>query len=183
VVFVRAEGICVFCGKLSVFDKHTMSSAMEIASSISTRLQYQHKSLLDLIDGLTDEQLRRNIVPGKWSIFENIVHLTTYQHAFIERIKRILTGTTPQFDRYTAEGDPLFHDNCGKSTREIMQDLLVTRKEMAAEILSFQPGDLLKSGSHPVFGKMDLIKWLHFFLLHEAHHLFTIFKLTAEFKK
>ena len=42
---------------------------MQMSSSISTRLHYQHKSLLDIIDGLTDEQVRRQIIPGKWSIF------------------------------------------------------------------------------------------------------------------
>jgi len=156
---------------------------MQMPSSISTRLQYQHKSLLDIIDGLTDEQIRRQIIVGKWSIFENIVHLSTYQHVFISRIKQILEQESPAFPRYTADADPLFHDNCSKSSREIMQDLLTTRKEMAAEIVSFKETDLEKTGQHPVFGKMNLIQWLNFVLLHEAHHLFTIFKLTAELKK
>jgi len=62
---------------------------MQMPSSISTRLQYQHKSLLDIIDGLTDEQIRRQIITGKWSIFENITHLATYQHTFISRIKQM----------------------------------------------------------------------------------------------
>jgi uncharacterized damage-inducible protein DinB len=156
---------------------------MEMPSSISTRLQYQHKSLLDLIDDLTDEQIRRQIITGKWSIFENIVHLATYQHIFIIRVKLILDEENPSFPRYTAETDPLFHDNCSKSSREIMQDLLTTRKEMAAGIVSFKETDLAKTGQHPVFGQMNLIQWLNFFLLHEAHHLFTIFKLAAELRK
>jgi uncharacterized damage-inducible protein DinB len=156
---------------------------MPMPSSISTRLQYQHKSLLDLIDGLTDEQTRKAVIPGKWSIFENTVHLQTYQHTFIHRVKLILENSNPSFERYTAEADPLFHDNCAKSTREIMQDLLTTRKEMAAEIISFNEEDLVKTGTHPFFGPMRLSQWLNFFLLHEAHHLFTIFKLAAEIKK
>ena len=156
---------------------------MQIASSISTRLQYQHKTLLDLIDGLADEQVRRPIFPGKWSIFENMVHLQTYQHVFISRLNQILTENNPAFSRYNAEADPLFHDNCSKSTREIMQDLLTTRKEMCAVILSFKEADLAKTGTHPAFGQMNLIQWLNFFLLHEAHHLFTIFKLSAELRK
>lgn len=156
---------------------------MQMPSSISTRLQYQHKSLLDIIDGLTDEQIRRQIIAGKWSIFENIVHLATYQHTFISRIKQMLEQDNPSFPRYTAESDPLFHDNCSKSSREIMQDLITTRKEMAAGIISFKETDLDKSGQHPLFGQMNLIQWLNFFLLHEAHHLFTIFKLAAELKK
>jgi hypothetical protein len=30
---------------------------------------------------------------------------------------------------------------------------------------------------------MTILQWMNFFLLHEAHHLFTIFKLAAELKK
>jgi uncharacterized damage-inducible protein DinB len=156
---------------------------MHLPSSISTRLQYQHKSLIDLIDGLSDEQIRRPINTGKWSIFENIVHLATYQHIFIQRIKQILKDTNPSFERYTADADPAFHDNCAKSSREIMGDLVTTRKEMAAEIANFPDTDLAKTGLHPVFGSMTLLQWLNFFLLHEAHHMFTILKLAAELKK
>lgn len=153
---------------------------MPITSSISTRLQYQHKSLLDLIEGLSDEQIRRHVIRDKWSIFENMVHLQTYQHVFIYRVREILKGHNPLFERYTAEADPYFPDNCAKSTREIMQDLLTLRKEMAAEINNLSEEDFQKSGTHPAFGQMSLLQWLNFFLLHEAHHLFTIFKLSRE---
>ncbi len=158
-------------------------STTQIPSSVSTRLQYQHKSLLDLIEGLSDEQIRMQVNPGKWSIFENIVHLQTYQHSAVKRIRRILDEDNPSFERYTAEADPMFHDNCAKSTREIMQDMLTIRKEMSAGIFSFTDADLKKTGEHPVFGKMNLVEWLNFFLLHEAHHLFTIFKMAATLKK
>jgi DinB superfamily len=156
---------------------------MQMPSSLSTRLHYQHKVLVDLIDGMTDEQIRRQIIPGKWSIFENMVHLQTYQHTFIARVRHILDEDNPSFPRYTAEADPVFHDNCTKSSREIMQDLLTTRKEITKGILSFPASDLAKKGTHPAFGTMNLMQWLNFFLLHEAHHLFTIFKLSAELKK
>ncbi len=156
---------------------------MHISSSISTRLQYQHKSLVDIIDGLTDEQARRPIITGKWSIFENIVHLQTYQHTFIKRIQEILTGEKPSFPRYTADADPLFLDNCERSIREVMHDMLTIRKEMAGEMLTFKDADYSKTGSHPLFGEMNILQWINFFLLHEAHHLFVIFKLAAELKR
>ncbi len=156
---------------------------MEMPSSLSTRLQYQHQSLMDIIDDLSDEQIRRQVFSGKWSIFENIVHLQTYQHIFVARVKQILENNNPLFPRYTAESDLLFLDNCDKSSREIVHDLLTIRKEMAAEVLSFPATDLVKTGTHPAFGQLSLTQWLNFFLLHEAHHLFTIFKLAAELKK
>ena len=156
---------------------------MEMSSSLSTRLQYQHKALVDIIDGFTDEQIRRPILTGKWSIFENIVHLQTYQHIFNNRVKQIVEEKNPVFPRYTAEADPEFLDNCGKSTREIMQDMITIRKEMSAAILTLPSSNLTRTGTHPVFGEMTLVQWLNFFLLHEAHHLFTMFKLAAELRK
>jgi uncharacterized damage-inducible protein DinB len=156
---------------------------MHLPSHISTRLQYQHKTLVDIIDGFSEEQIRRQIIPGKWSIFEHIVHLQTYQHTFIDRTKLILQGQLPFFDRYTPEGDPAFLDNCSRSFREIMQDMITTRKEMANEMLHFSEADFAKKGIHPIFGELNLQQWINFFLLHEGHHLFAILKLTGEIRK
>ena len=63
-----------------------------------------------------------------------------------------------------------------------MQDLLTTRKELSSGILSFKETDLERTARHSAYGKMNLVQWLNFFLLHEAHHLFTIFKLGAAIK-
>lgn len=155
---------------------------MQLPSSLSTRLQYQHKCLVDLIDGLSEEMIRRVVQAGKWSVFEHIVHLQTYQHTFISRVRQILEGNQPVLDKYTAEADPLFLDNCCKSFREIMHDFIATRKEMAADLLVLPESDYLKCGTHQAFGSMNLVQWINFFLLHEAHHLFTIFRLTATLK-
>lgn len=155
---------------------------MQLQSSITTRLEYQHKSLLELIEGLSDEQVRRQITLGKWSIFENIVHLHTYQRAFMGRVEEILKNYQPSFERYTAESDPMFYDNCMKSTREIIQELMSDRKILATGLLSLKAEQFRRTGNHPVFGTMTLVQWVQFFLLHEAHHLFTIFKLAASFR-
>jgi hypothetical protein len=117
------------------------------------------------------------------TIFENIAHLQTYQHMFITRIRLILTEEIPVFSPYSAETDPLFHDNCGLSSREVMQDLLSTRKQLSSAILTFKETDFEREALHSTYGKMNLLLWLNFFLLHEAHHLFTIFKLAVELRK
>ena len=136
-----------------------------------------------MIDGLSDEMIRRRVIPGKWSIFENIVHLQTYQHVFCDRIKKMQEENNPSFPRYTADADPAFLDNCGKTTREIMGDMITTRKEMSTGRLAIKDNLLERTGTHPVFGTMNIAQWLNFFLLHEAHHLFAIFKQAAELKK
>ena len=156
---------------------------MPVSTSITTRLQYQHKSLIDLIDGLSDEQIRKPVNAGKWSIFENMLHLATYQHTFFSRMQQMISENNPSFSQYAAESDPLFNESSTKSTREIMKDLLGTRKEMAAAVDTYNENDISKTGRHPVYGILTLQQWLNFFLLHEAHHLFTIFKQAAVIKK
>lgn len=156
---------------------------MQMSSSLSTRLHYQHKSIINIIEGLSDEQIRRQIINGKWSIFENIVHLQTYQHVFIERIKQLLDGNNPAFERYTAEADPLFLENCTLSSREVLHDLITTRKKMSVEMPKLPETDFEKTAKHPVYGEMNFLEWLEFFLLHEAHHLYTIFRLGATLKQ
>ncbi|MDF2381164.1 DinB family protein [Nostoc ellipsosporum NOK] len=155
---------------------------MQMPSSISTRLQYQHKSLLDIIDGLSDDQVHREVVPGKWSIFQHIAHLSCYQHVMIDRIRKILDGDAPVLGAYVAEEDPCFEDICKKSTVDVMRELLGTRKSMAGELNGFAEYDLAKKGVHEAYGEMNLVQCLNFFLLHEAHHLFAIFKLAARLK-
>ncbi len=156
---------------------------MQLPNYLSTRLHYQHKSLLDIIDGLTEKQVRLQVVPGKWSVFENIVHLQTYQHVFCDRIRKIVEEDNPVFSRYLADSDPVFINNCSKSFREIMGDMISTRKDMSVTCLSVKEKDLARTGIHPRFGALNITQWLNFFLLHEAHHLYAIFKLAAELKK
>jgi hypothetical protein len=139
--------------------------------------------LFELIDDLSDELVRRHVIAGKWSIFENIVHLQTYQHTFLKRVKQIEEENKPSFERYTAESDPLFYDNCLLTTRDIIQDLVTTRRVICSHLLNLKENILQRTGLHPLYGPMNILHWCNFFLLHEAHHLFTIFKLVAEVKK
>jgi hypothetical protein len=44
------------------------------------------------------------------------------------------------------------------------------------------PDKLDRTGIHPKYGKLNIIDWTEFFLLHEAHHLFAIFQLTHTLK-
>jgi hypothetical protein len=155
---------------------------MLLTTTYSTRLQLQHKSLIDIIDGLGEQQIRIRTDPAKWSIFENIAHLQTYQHVFNKRVKRILEEDNPVFERYVPDTDPCFIDNCGKSFREVMADYITVRKKMSNGELGLKEENMGRTGMHPAFGKLSLLQWLSFFLLHESHHLYTIFRQAAELR-
>ena len=150
---------------------------MPLSSSIVTRLQHQHRSIRELIGKLPDEVLRRTIIPGKWSAHAHIAHLAAYQPVFIDRLDRIDRESSPVFGRYVAEEDPLFPAYLERSAGSLLDSIDTDR----GRILSFleQRGEplLAKTATHQRFGLLTVTDWTEFFLLHEAHHLYTLFAL------
>lgn len=152
---------------------------MPLSNTIQCRLKSQHESLSGIIRGLTEAQLREPVKPGKWSAFENIAHLVAYQPTFLERLRKIAHEDSPLFDRYTADHDPLFRECCRHGLPELLEDLQTQRFLINNHLMQLNETGLRRQGIHPLYGKFDVTQWSEFFLLHEAHHLFTVFTLTA----
>lgn len=76
--------------------------------SLLTQLVDQPPALDHLLSGLSEDQIRQRPAPAKWSIFENLAHLSRYQEVFLERMQRITTEDHPTFSRYVADEDPGF---------------------------------------------------------------------------
>ncbi|MGD8307736.1 MAG: DinB family protein, partial [Ignavibacteria bacterium] len=55
------------------------------------------------------------------------------------------------------------------------------RQAMNTFLYNLTPEQLNRKGTHQKFGTMNVIQWIEFFLLHEAHHIYTIFKITRQF--
>ena len=143
------------------------------------RLIYQPKSLDQLLEKISEKSIRERPIPEKWSIYENIAHLGRYQEVFLERIAKILNENNPAFSRYVADADPKFIDWCKKPYPLLMKDFYSTREQLNSFLSTIPTDQLHRTGVHPVFGNMTTEGWTEFFLLHEAHHFFTIFKLAA----
>jgi hypothetical protein len=152
---------------------------MPLSDSILARLQYQHKTIDELINDLSEEQLKHRINPDKWSAFENIVHLAAYQPIFIQRINLMLNENEPLFERYVADNDPVFLEYLKKSIAQLLNDISSNRFIILNTLKAFNEEELNRKGRHKTFGLITIASWADFFLLHEAHHLWTIFQLTC----
>jgi hypothetical protein len=152
---------------------------MSLSDSILSRLQYQYKTINELISGLTEEQLKQRINPDKWSAFENIVHLAAYQPTFISRLNLMLNENEPLFERYVAENDPVFYEYLKKPLSELLIDISTKRFAIINLLKNSDEQQLNRKSQHPVYGLITVAGWADFFLLHEAHHLWTIFQLTS----
>ncbi len=148
-----------------------------IYPALTERLKNQHKTVASLIIKLNNEAIQRRPARGKWNIHENIAHLAKYQPVFIDRIRRILATDEPAFEVYKAEEDPEFEFYRAFTTYELLKKISSDREKIYHLIHHLPADKLERTGVHPKFGVLTIAEWAEFFLLHEAHHLFTIFQL------
>jgi hypothetical protein len=144
------------------------------------RLKTQLSSVEVLFAGASPDRIDRRSASGKWSARENLAHIGRYHEILLERLRRILAETSPQFARYRAEEDPGWQEWASKPFEEVRNQLSTLRLKLIDTITGLQASDHARVGIHPAFGEMTLSVWVEFFLVHEAHHLYVILQRIRE---
>jgi len=146
-----------------------------IPAALLGRLETQIEALdfiLTIAQG-TPAALDARPRPDEWSARENLAHLARHHAVFLERLRRLLQEDRPALGRYRAEDDPEWPAWAILSPEEALRRLRSLRIELVALVRSLSLAAGARTGLHPTFGEMDVAGWLEFFLLHEAHHLYT----------
>ena len=60
------------------------------------------------------------------------------------------------------------------------RNFIKSRKTLNDFLFGLDEHQLMRTARHPAYGKWNINGWTQFFLLHEAHHFFTILKLTSQ---
>ena len=153
---------------------------MLLPESTALRLKAQLDCLPTLLAGVSEEALARQPVPGKWSARENLAHLARYQEVFINRLRRMQTEDNPLLPRYRAEDDPEWPLWINREAQGILTTLHAQRTILVHEIQGLTAAELARTAVHPRWGRMTVVQWLEFFLLHEAHHLLAVLQRSRE---
>ena len=156
---------------------------MILSNVTLSRLKTQHEVIDVLISGLSEDELHSRPIPNKWSVHENIAHVTCYQPTFLSRIKGILNQDNLYFEGYIPEEDPDFPKFLSMSAKELLAHQKEKRTEIVNLIFNLSNEQMKRTGIHSKFGYMNILEWTEFFLLHEAHHIYTIFKLIRSIRK
>ena len=151
---------------------------MVLPEATRIRLQSQHQLIDELVSKLTAEQLDQEVFQGKWTVRQQLAHLVRYQEMFFERVQTIMNSFNAVFSPYVAEEDEEFL----KVTKLPVQALLISLKEMRETLNNFyfslNSGELIRKGKHTQLGNFSIALWAEFFLLHEAHHIYSIFLMS-----
>lgn len=154
---------------------------MPLAPATQIRLESQLDALPQLIAPLKNTELRRRPIPDKWSIFEHMAHLARYQEIFVQRLDRIMIDELPGLSAYQAERDIAWGIWLDTDLLTLKRHLKDKRIEIVELIKTYSPQQLKRMGYHARFGAMDVGGWTEFFLLHEAHHFYSILRLKQEY--
>ena len=156
---------------------------MSTRDAVHARLDSQLDALDLVLAGATPALLDARPASGDWSARENLVHLARHATVFLERLARILAEERPRLGRYRAEDDPDWPQWSGLPLDETLRRLADVRSRLIAWVKGLTPEQLARTGLHPAFGPMTIPQWLEFFLLHEAHHLYTAMLCVAEARR
>jgi uncharacterized damage-inducible protein DinB len=173
----RTSSRCGGRGELLVYAIERDYDAGTVSTLASLpRLATQLDALPLLLGDASPEALRRRTASGKWSAHENLAHVARVHELFLGRVRRILSEDGPALPQYRAEDDADWPAWAALSTDEVRRRLAMLRSELVGVVGRFTPVELARTGIHARFGPMPLTLWIEFFLLHEAHHLYTILK-------
>ena len=153
---------------------------MFLPETTAQRLRCGHGAIAVLLRDQKEDHMRLRPSPEKWSIVEHVAHLSAYQQVFGQRVKRMLMENNPHVAPYVGDHDPFFLDIREQPVDDLLIDLSVDRQYLFEWLSSLNGAQLERKATHPVYGVRSLLMWTEFFLLHEAHHCNTIWKLTED---
>jgi hypothetical protein len=121
------------------------------ADLLAGYLDHYRAAALDKLDGLTDDQLRRGLVPSGWSPLELLKHLAHVERRWLrwgflgERVEDPWGDHTPDRERWALTPD----DTAGSVTAFFLEQCARSREIVAGASLDavsavggrFQPGD------------------------------------------
>jgi uncharacterized damage-inducible protein DinB len=145
-----------------------------LSESMALQLRDQLRNFADTYPNISLEAWQHKPASGKWSARENLAHLARYHEILLERLKRIQNEETPHFARYRAEDDPKWGAWSGMETQALLTQIRTLRGDVITAVSQLSDEQLARTGIHPVLGEMNVVQWIEFFLLHEAHHLYAI---------
>ena len=150
---------------------------MELHETTKIRLETQPAIISELINKLTEEQCNQEVLPGKWTIHQQLAHLVRYQEVFFERVHIIMSTFNAVIPTYVADEDEGFQKAVLLPVSQLLDNLHETRQRINEFYFNLNSGELIRKGSHAELGNFSLALWAEFFLLHEAHHIFQIFRM------
>lgn len=148
-------------------DTKTLISALETAPGV----------IIPLIREVPPQILKRRPSPGKWSAYENAIHLSQSDLLFRDRLELILSTPEPYIE--TKENSP--EEEAGSmldvDLDESLERYVGERASLVERLKKLTPDEWQKTAVHEAFDHYSVFIMFRHLYVHEMHHAYLIEQL------
>ena len=145
-------------------DNGLLPAIIERLEGTPVRLQKKIKNI--------DEDKLNKKSDGKWSIKEEIGHLSDLEPLWIERVEQIVIGLPEMKPADITNPQTHNANHNSKNVLDILNKFALLRNQLVERLRTFHDDDLLKASIHPrLKTPMKIIDLAFFVAEHDDHHL------------
>jgi hypothetical protein len=127
--------------------------------------------LARLVAGLSEETMNRGPAGGGWSIREHIAHFFDTQELLDTRVELMLTYDDPNLASVAVYEFATEVDRHPLTARGILEEYRQKRAASVARLRERPLPDLYRTGQHPEFGELTILRQAAYMAFHEQAHL------------
>jgi hypothetical protein len=148
-------------------DTATLVSALETAPGV----------IIPLIREVPAEILKRRPSPGKWSAYENAIHLSQSDIAFRARLDLILSEPEPFIQSIENSAEDEAGAMLDVDLDESLDRYVRERASLVERLRKLSPDEWQKTAVHEAFDHYSVFIMFRHLYVHEMHHAYLIEQL------
>lgn len=130
--------------------------------------------VIDLVNDVPSERLKRRPIPSKWSAHEHACHLAAVQPLFMNRLGLMLREPTAAIQPYNPADDDADDALLAVDLAEAMMRYRSERAEMVSRLQELTPCQWSISASHPEYNRYTIFIMFRHLALHDLYHAYRI---------
>lgn len=127
--------------------------------------------LRKMLRGLTEAQLAKRPLPGKWSIKEIVAHLADGEMILGSRYRFVAAQDRPVIIGYDQDAFVVMLGVANTTTADLVDDFALARAVNLGLLDRLPTESLDRVGIHAERGEESILKMLHMYAGHDVHHL------------
>ena len=130
--------------------------------------------VIDLVNDVPFDRLKRRPIPSKWSAHEHACHLAAVQPLFMSRLDLMLREPGPVIRPYNPVDDDAEDALLAVDLAEAMRRYRCERAEMVARLGALTPAQWECSARHPEYNAYSIFIMFRHLALHDLYHAYRI---------
>ena len=148
--------------------------------AILTMLTQNAEDLSKLVGGISEEAATWRPAGTDWSVRDHVAHFADTQTMFDTRVELMLRHENPELTALPLSGSTAATEGHPLTTREMLLAFLEKRAQSVARLEALPLKDLWRTGRHPEFGQISVLRQAAYIAFHDQTHLPEVESLRAQ---